>query len=428
MRAGYRTALLLVAAVALFGSAVSQADTGPVFVANAGVLGNMVNGLKTPFPALTNQTGGSVALAQSIESGTLAPDIFGSADASVNKFLLGDANNNKERWFAAFARNAIVMQYSPSPADPHAADFAKVAAGQEPWYQPLITGPPINLCRMSPDADPSGYYTLFVLQLAEEFYGIPGLKQQVLGDDRNPAQTSSTCSQGKSLANGTLDVSFSYLSGALAGATPFVMLPDRINLSNPDDVDVYSTASFTNSAGQTFHGGVIRPSFAPIEGSANASGAHAVLQYIFQNQASLVSTFHFLPSDLYAGGDPTAIPADLRPYFNLRELDVTLVLNPFPTYNYLGDGCSADKLRVSGDGVTVASVELVHSGRLQDLLRGPQCKITLDVAAGETGMRDLILTNPAFPPLPFRPKTTDKTFADAVDLSQAIPVVPPFLQ
>jgi hypothetical protein len=65
---------------------------------------------------------------------------------------------------------------------------------------------------------------------------------------------------------------------------------------------------------------------------------------------------------------------------------------------------------------------------LQDLLRGPQCKITLDVAAGETGMRDLILTNPAFPPLPFRPKTTDKTFADAVDLSQAIPLVPPFLQ
>jgi len=97
MRAVYRAALLLAAATALFGTAVSQADTGPVFVANAGVLGSMVNGLKTPFTALTNMTGGSVALAQSIETGTLAPDIFGSADASVNKFLLRDANNNKER-------------------------------------------------------------------------------------------------------------------------------------------------------------------------------------------------------------------------------------------------------------------------------------------------------------------------------------------
>jgi uncharacterized protein YjbI with pentapeptide repeats len=116
MRAGYRRALLLAAAAALFGTAVSQADTGPVFVANAGVLGSMVNGLKTPFPALTNMTGGSVALAQSIESGALTPDIFGSADASVNNFLLGDANNNKERWFAAFARNAIVMLVNASLA------------------------------------------------------------------------------------------------------------------------------------------------------------------------------------------------------------------------------------------------------------------------------------------------------------------------
>src|SRR5215468_4629712 len=222
MRAGY-TALLVVAAAALFGSAISQADTGPVFVANAGVLGSMVNSLKTPFPTLTNMTGGSVALAQSIESGKLAADIFGSADASVNKFLLGDAINNKERWFAAFARNAIVMQYSPSPTDPHAADFAKVAAGQEPWYQPLITGPPINLCRTSPDADPSGYYTLFVMQLAEKLYP---KQAQALGDDRNPVQTSATCSTGKSLANGTLDVSFTYLSSALSNpATPFLRLP-----------------------------------------------------------------------------------------------------------------------------------------------------------------------------------------------------------
>src|SRR5262245_61958914 len=115
MRAGYRAALLLVAAAALFGSAVSQADPTPVAIANAGVLGSMVNGLKALVPgvAITNTTGGSVALAQSIESGTLTPDIFGSADASVNRFLLGDANDNKERWFAAFARNAIVMQYSP---------------------------------------------------------------------------------------------------------------------------------------------------------------------------------------------------------------------------------------------------------------------------------------------------------------------------
>ena len=129
----------------------------------------MVTGLKTLVPGvtITNQTGGSVALAQSIAAGTLSPDIFGSADADVHRSL-NPPNGTKERWFAAFARNAIVMQYSPSAANPHAAAFAQAAAGTIPWYQPLITGPPINTCRMSPDADPSGYYTRFVLQLASD--------------------------------------------------------------------------------------------------------------------------------------------------------------------------------------------------------------------------------------------------------------------
>ena len=190
------------------------------------------------------------------------------------------------------------MQYSPSPADPHAADFAKAAAGTEPWYQPLITGPPINTCRTSPDADPSGYYTLFVMQLAEKLY--PKVATQlkaVLGDDRNPVQTSATCTTGKSLAAGTLDVSFTYLSSALASpSTPFLRLPAQINLSSDAEAKNYATAKFTNTAGQTFHGNVIRPSIAPIQNAANPVGADVVLNYIFQNQGTLLWwTFNFLP-------------------------------------------------------------------------------------------------------------------------------------
>lgn len=277
----------------------------------------------------------------------------------------------------------------------------KAANGQEPWWQPLVNGPAINLCRMSPDADPSGYYTLFVFQLAQMEAGVPSnLKQQVLGDDRNPTQTSSTCTQGKSLANGTLDVNFTYLSSAVAAApgTPYIALPDDINLSNPDDADNYTKASFTNSAGQTFRGGVIRPSFAPIEGSASPDGAHAVLQYIFANQASLVTQFHFLPSDLYAGGDPTAIPADLRPYFADRQLQVTVRLD--------GSRCSPDQLQVSGDGVTVTDAEQ----------SGSMCQVTLDVAAGQTGARDLSAV-----------RGHGTSFPGVVNLLEAVPVVPDFL-
>src|SRR5262245_50106090 len=181
-----RTLTLLAASAAAIGLALvpaGSAATGPVFIANAGVLGNMVNGLKTLVPGvtITNQTGGSVGLAQNIAAGTLNPDIFGRADANVQKILVP----NKETWFAAFARNAIVIQYSPSASNPHAAAFAQAAAGQIPWYQPLITVPAINLCRTNPNDDPSGYYNILVMKLAGELYNLPNLKQQVLGDDVN---------------------------------------------------------------------------------------------------------------------------------------------------------------------------------------------------------------------------------------------------
>src|SRR5262245_18438945 len=75
--------LATAAAVALVLVPSGGAAGGPVFIANAGVLGNMVNGLKTLVPGvtITNQTGGSVALSQSILNGALNPDIFGAADA-----------------------------------------------------------------------------------------------------------------------------------------------------------------------------------------------------------------------------------------------------------------------------------------------------------------------------------------------------------
>jgi molybdate/tungstate transport system substrate-binding protein len=399
--------------IAPLGGGAATADYGAVNIANAGVLGSAVTALKTSVPGVTisNATGGSVALAQGLESGSTVADLFGSADASVNQYLLGSANKNKETWFATLGRNQIVMQYSPSSADPHAADFTKAAAGQEPWYQPLISGPPINLCRMSPDADPSGYYTLFVMQLAERLYpkNAAALKQ-VLGDDRNPAQTSSTCSTGKSLANGTLDISFTYLSSAMsATGTPFIRLPREINLGDQAEAANYAKATFENSAGQTFHGGVIRPSIAPIQGANNPAGAEQVLLYLFQNEGSFLWwTFNFTPSGLYAGGDPTQIPTELRPYFNLRAEQVSVQPN--------SGGCAKDRLAVSGTGVTVVGAREAKG----------QCLVTMDVATGETGVRDLTVMAPSTGA--GNVAKINQTFSQAVDLLNAVPVVPAFLK
>ena len=302
------------------------------------------------------------------------------------------------------------MQYSPAASNPHAAAFAQAAAGTIPWYQPLITGPPINLCRTNPNDDPSGYYNLFVMQLASEFYGLPNLKQQVLGADVNTAQMAPACSAGgKSLANGGLDVSFTYLSGAQGGTTPYIVLPDQINLSNPTFADFYSHASFTNTAGVTFRGNVIRPGIAPIVGAANPDGAHDVLEVHLRKPRQPARDLP-LPSDRsLRGRRPHEIPSDLRPYFNLRRMDVTITTP--------SEWCKASNMRVSGDGVTVTAA-----------VRGKflACTLTLEATAGQVGTRDLTLTWKLMKILG-RDLPLTVSFPGAVDLTGAVPVKAPFL-
>jgi hypothetical protein len=189
-----------------------------------------------------------------------------------------------------------------------------------------------------------------------------------------------------------------------------VVLPDQVNLENPDDGDLYAQASYTNGAGQTLTGGVIRPGIGPIQGAA--PGAGIVLQYIFSHQADLLSQFHFLPSELYAGGDPTAIPEELRPYFDLRRMSIKVDVN--------AAACSTDRLAVSGDGVTVTAANGTAT----------QCAVTLEATAGQTGKRDLIVSMPPFKGQgnAFGRKPISETITGAVDLAKAIPVVPDFLQ
>ena len=153
---------------------------------------------------------------------------------------------------------------------------------------------------------------------------------------------------------------------------------------------------------------MIRPSIAPIQNSANPVGADVVLNYMFQNQGTLFWwTFNFLPSGLYAGGDPTGIPADLRPYFNLRAEQV--MVSPG------SGGCSKGRLQVTGGGVTVIGAKAT----------GGQCKVTVDVSVGQTGVRDLDVMGKASGRAA---PAVAQTMKGAVDLTNAIPVVPAFLK
>jgi len=272
---------------------------------HAGVFNNFVPlglkpAVKQDFNITLNDVGGnSVKLANSIKSGSLTGDLFMSADASVNQTLEGPANGNWVDWFTVFARNQVVLAY-----DPHsrfAADFQT-----KPWYQ-VLQEPGIKLGRYDPNLDPLGYYTLFVAQLAEKYYAIPGLKQQILGADNNPNQIITA-----NFPDGVSDAAFYYRSDATFDKTPFVTLPDQINLSNPDFASFYAQASYTTNIGQTFHGAPIQQSIAPLRGGDTRPVDDVIRLLDSPQGAALISQYGFLPSPILAGGNLNHIPLPIR--------------------------------------------------------------------------------------------------------------------
>ena len=155
---------------------------------------------------LESESGHSVALAMAIKDQRVSGDAFLSADAEVNQILLGSTNGDWIRWFVIFARNSVVLAYSPKSR--FIADFEQARSGKIAWYQVLLQ-PGVKLFRNDPNLDPMGYYTLLVCALAQKHYRIPDLKQNLLGSDTNPAQVS-RLNIGQ-LERGEIDAMFLYL-------------------------------------------------------------------------------------------------------------------------------------------------------------------------------------------------------------------------
>lgn len=301
-------------------SETQSGDTRPasgktVVVLNAGVLHHFVaDGLAAALLserkiAVRHESGPSVALASSLRAGSKAADVFMSADAQVNALLMGAANANRVRWYVAFARNEVVLVYSPKGR--YASEFLSAASGQIPWFE-LLQRPGLRLVRGDPNLDPLAYYTLFVVELSELHYGIPGLKRRILGDDLNPAQLSGLSLAG--LESGEVDALFLYRSIALDRQLPFVALPDAVNLSDASQTESYARVSFTTNQGHTFSGGPIRLSATVLANAVDPEHAAGLIAYLLSPEGQrLLQDYHLPPTGGVIGGDPTAIPKRLQP-------------------------------------------------------------------------------------------------------------------
>lgn len=285
-----------------------------ILVAHAGSLSVLIeNDLAPGFTdstgcKVTRYAGPAVGLANQILEGSLAPDVYMSADGETNQLLMGEAGGDKVRWYLRFARTRMVLAYSPQSR--FLAEFTAAANGELPWFE-VLQRPGLVFLRSDPRVDPGGYRALFVFQLAEQFYGRSGLKQQILQGDENEAQL---LSGRPNLQDGSVDAVMMYVTSAANYGLPYIQLPAEIDLSSGALADWYRTASYTNPKGQRIYGTPAAYSITIPQAATNPDGAARFVTYLFSADGrAALEHYGFVPVKAHPGEDPAAVPAELQP-------------------------------------------------------------------------------------------------------------------
>jgi molybdate/tungstate transport system substrate-binding protein len=162
----------------------------------------------------------SVALANRIAAGELKPDVYISSDSNVMELVMGPANNDRSRWYLPILRSRTVNLHSSQSR--FNSDFESVREGKLPWYE-VMQRPGIVLRRPNPVVDSGGYRALFVFDLAERLYNLPGLKQRVLGDDHNETQYFDRTKEFPLIRDGRIDAFLTYITNAFVEGFPFLL-------------------------------------------------------------------------------------------------------------------------------------------------------------------------------------------------------------
>jgi molybdate/tungstate transport system substrate-binding protein len=292
----------------------SQAQDGKVLhVALAGTMEQVIS--RQIGPAFTAATGyaldvtrqSSVLLANRIASGELTPDVYISSDANVMELVMGAANNDRARWYLPILRSRTVIMHGTQSHFNN--DIEAVRAGKLPWYE-LMQRPGLVLKRPNPTIDAGGYRAIFVFDLAERLYNLPGLKQRVLGTDNNESQYFDRTKDFPLIRDGSIDAFVTFVANPLVEGLPFLDLPEEIDQSNPSMQNWYATASYTNPRGQTFRGAYAAYAVTIPVAAANPTAAEAFVRLLLSEKE--MTTFEragfYRFKELRVAGNESAVP------------------------------------------------------------------------------------------------------------------------
>ena len=216
---------------------VSEELTGKVIIFNAGSLTIPFASMEKVFEGrhpkvdILREAGGSRKCARKISDLKKPCDIMASADYTViDSLLIPEYTDVNIR----FATNRLVLCYT------NKSKYAGKVSSKN-WYEILATKG-VVWGHSEPNADPCGYRSLMVLQLAEKYYKIPGLYQRLRDNCPKENIRPKSVELVALLQTGNMDYAWEYRSVAIQHGLKFVELPDEINLGNYKYDDFYKQA------------------------------------------------------------------------------------------------------------------------------------------------------------------------------------------
>jgi molybdate/tungstate transport system substrate-binding protein len=185
-----------------------------------------------PDVTVHSQFGASGDMAKAITQLHQPADVLGVADYSLIPKLMFTADAT---WYLGFVSNQITFAYT---------GHSKGASGLTPsnWYK-VLAQPGVHIGRSNPAADPSGYQTLQMLQLADGYYHQPNLSSSVLKNSPAASVAETETSLISALQSGQIDYLAIYKSTAQEEHLKYIALPPQINLSDPAMAAAYGKVS-----------------------------------------------------------------------------------------------------------------------------------------------------------------------------------------
>ena len=273
---------------------------------------------KYPKVDIVREPAGSRRCARKITDLKKPCDIMASADYTViDKMLIPDYAD----WNIRFATNRLVLCYTDN------SKYANKINAQN-WYE-ILAKKDVSWGHSDPNADPCGYRTLMVLQLAEKYYKKPGLYQRLINSRPKENIRPKSVELVVLLQTGNMDYAWEYRSVAVQHGLKFVELPDEINLGNYQYDRFYKKAKVVLTGKKpgttiTKKGKSCTYGITLLRNAPNREAAIAVLKYILSPEKGLkilkqMGQPPFIPCRVATQREKDGLPAPLSGLVEVRK-------------------------------------------------------------------------------------------------------------